>query len=201
MAEKRKKAGKTTKLTPQVHAAIVRHVKNGTPQKYAAQAAGIKESVLKDWINRGRREKSGIYSDLANALKEAFGDFVASNAKVIQKAADGVIETTVKETIGPPIPKADGTFGPGLVTERIVTTRKVIAWAAAAWLLERRAQEEFSNAKSELQLLKKQLASTNDKLEALLRVQQQVTSSPVETIGAEDHPVSPVGGEADINSI
>ncbi len=181
--------GRPSKLTPEIQSKIIEHVRNGTPQKYAAAAAGIKEPTLKTWLARGRKEESGIFSDFASALKDALGEFVARNVQIIQNAAEGVIEETIRETTTP-----------AGVRETVTTTRLVFEWTAAAWLLERRSQEDFSNAKSELLLLKKQLVSTNEKLEAVVRAQQSINPAPLATPGTAGGEDS-VDGRADESAV
>lgn len=189
MARGKKTGGRQTTLTPEIQEAILAHVRNGTPQKYAAQAVGIKEACFRSWVNRGRKETSGIYFNLATALKDAYGAFIASNVKVIRNAAEGVIEETVKET-----KDKDG----NIRTER--TTKRVFEWAAAAWLLERRAQEEFSNAKAELAVIKKQLIANNETLEQL---KNELREARAQGAAAEQgsQPTPLVGGDADPASV
>ncbi len=176
------------KLTPKLIATIAKHVSKGSPRKYAALAAGVAEVTVKKWVARGRSEKTGIYVSLVAALKDAEGSFVASNVAVIKKAANGVKETVVKESVD-----KDGNV------RRETTTRKVFEWTAAAWLLERRVQEEFGASRNELKELKKMLVVVTAKLEALTNGQQQGGNSTGKESSATQPPN--VGGEADPASI
>jgi len=210
VAKGKKTGGRQSTLTPGVHKAIVAHVRNGTPQKYAATAAGIPEGTFKKWLSRGIRESRGIYRDLWAALKEARGGFVASNVGVIKKAANGVMETTVKETtiqdrLGRPVlvtdadgrPILDNAGRPTVATRRETTTRKVFEWTAAAWLLERQAQEEFGANRLEVKELRKQLAAVTAQLERLADGQQRGTDPPGEAggqAGGTAQPDRPAGG-------
>lgn len=201
-----------SRLTPAVAAKIVKHVRNGTPQKYAALAAGIPESTFKKWVNRGIRETRGVYRNLWTALKDARGAFVASNVAVIRRAANGVTEVTVKEStildrLGRPVVvcDADGKAildangNPIIATRKETTRRKVFEWTAAAWLLERRAQEEFAANRTELKELKAQLALVTARLEALSNGQRQGDDSASST-GPQEQPPA-VGGDARPDSI
>lgn len=202
-----------SRLTPKIVAAIVRHVRNGTPQKYAAQAEGIPESTFKKWVHRGIRESRGVYRNLWNSLKEARGGFVASNVNVIRRAANGVVETTVKETtlldnFGRPVllvdkdgaVQKDKDGNPIVAVKRETSRRKVFEWTAAAWLLERQAQEEFGANRLELKELKKQLAAVTERLEALTHAQQQ-GARPAGEAGTPAGPMPNVGGDARPDSI
>jgi hypothetical protein len=192
--------------------ALARHVAKGTPRKYAAQAVGIAEVTLKKWVARGRAERSGIYVSLVSALKAAEGSFVASNVAVVKKAANGVKETVVKEAtlldrlgrpvllVGPddkPVMGSDGQ--PVAATKKETTTRKVFEWTAAAWLLERRAQDDFGANRNELRQLKELVTALTAKVEALTNAQHQ-GAGPA---GQESAPQQPpnVGGDADPESI
>lgn len=90
---------------------------------------------------------------LANGLKKAESDFIARQLKIIRKAAGPRTETTVKKTEVP-----DG--------EKIeTTTKRVVEWTAAAWLLERRHPDQFGKRETE-ELAK--LRSIIDKLQEAL---------------------------------
>lgn len=181
MALGKKTGGRLTKLTKPIQAIIVKHIANGTPRKHAAQAAGIAESTLRGWAAKGRTEKGGIYVAFLADLKAAESKFIASNAAIIQKAARGVKETTIRVKNG-----VDG-------TETTTTTRRVFDWAASAWLIERRDPENFSSARQELADMKKQLAAVTQQLAVLTNAQQSRT--PV--AGPASSPASEAGGVAD----
>jgi len=64
-------AGRRTKLTPEVHAAIVAYMRAGAFAWVAAEAAGIDKSTLYRWMDRGAREASGSYHDFAEDVRQA----------------------------------------------------------------------------------------------------------------------------------
>ena len=60
------KIGRPTKFTPERRAAILESIKARIPYQIAAEANGICEDTLYDWINHGIRDrKAGIDSDFA----------------------------------------------------------------------------------------------------------------------------------------
>jgi len=132
VAQKKAKTGRLPKLTPEVAKIITEGVAAGVPMKYAALRAGVTDRCVRMWVNRGKREKSGLYPSLVSALKKAEADCIARNVANIQRAASEREEVTTKETRFP-----DGT----VKIEK--TVRKVIDWCAAAWYLERTCSKEF----------------------------------------------------------
>lgn len=117
----------------------------------AATHLGIGKSTLSEWLSQADSEDK--YVKLANGLKKAESDFIARQLKIIRKAAGPRTETTVKKTEVP-----DG--------EKIeTTTKRVVEWTAAAWLLERRHPDQFGKRETE-ELAK--LRSIIDKLQEAL---------------------------------
>lgn len=69
------RGGRPTHLTQEVHDKIVAGVRAGLPLKYAAEAVGIAEGTVFEWLRRARdeddRPNAEPFAKLANALKEA----------------------------------------------------------------------------------------------------------------------------------
>lgn len=65
------KAGRKTKLTPELHDEFVRRIKAGAFATTAALACGISRDTWQRWQRRGREESEGIYRDLVTAVDEA----------------------------------------------------------------------------------------------------------------------------------
>jgi hypothetical protein len=63
--------GRPSKLTPEVHAHIVKAIKIGNYAQVAARSAGIGETTFYRWLEQGEAEEAGIYRDFWEAVKEA----------------------------------------------------------------------------------------------------------------------------------
>lgn len=75
----RKPGGARCKLTPEVVNTVCDRVAEGVPKKYAAQAAGIGESTLYEYLARD--------GEFAERMKKAEADAVMRNVRVVQTAA------------------------------------------------------------------------------------------------------------------
>lgn len=62
--------GRPTKLTPEVHAAIVALVEQGNYPETAAQCEGISRTAFYEWMERGRRGEAP-FADFADAVTRA----------------------------------------------------------------------------------------------------------------------------------
>ena len=79
-----------TKLTPEVHDAIIKDIGNGVTFVDAAGAAGIDRTTFFNWMKWGEKAKSGVYFDFFNACKAAQAQARKKFTLVIAKAsADG----------------------------------------------------------------------------------------------------------------
>lgn len=76
-----------TKLTPEVHARIVKGVRAGAHFKTAAEAAGVSEATFHRWMKAGSEAKSGIQHDLYEDVKRAAAELEVELAARIGKAA------------------------------------------------------------------------------------------------------------------
>lgn len=83
--------GRPTKLTPEVHKAIVDAVGLGATYATAAACAGVTYETFNEWIKTGENAKrKSIYSDFSEAVRKAEAECKYKATKVIIKAmADG----------------------------------------------------------------------------------------------------------------
>lgn len=65
------KAGRPTKLTPGLQATLVEFIDAGNYRCVAAQAVGVGERTLRDWMKRGEDEPDSIYADFRREVLEA----------------------------------------------------------------------------------------------------------------------------------
>lgn len=127
--------------------AIAEAYRTGVPQAQAAALAGVTQFALSRWIKLGSDELDRLGEDpdaepedtdrtrnaikLVKAIKEAEGKFVQEQLLLIRRAAtQGHVKRRTTTT------KRDGTQ----------TTEEVLGepqWTAAAWLLERRHNQQF----------------------------------------------------------
>ena len=63
--------GPKSKISPELIALIVEHLKEGNYDVVAAQAAGITRQTFYRWIRQGKEEKEGIFFDFYQAVEEA----------------------------------------------------------------------------------------------------------------------------------
>tara|TARA_R110000824_G_scaffold382310_1_gene575481 strand:+ start:213 stop:641 length:429 start_codon:yes stop_codon:yes gene_type:complete len=61
----------------------------GLSHTLIARYLGINRSTIYKWIERGKREKTGIYKEFIDAIKSGEGKCAALNMATIQKAARG----------------------------------------------------------------------------------------------------------------
>jgi hypothetical protein len=76
-----------TKLTPEVHATIVKNIGNGATFVDASGAVGIDYASFNNWMKRGETEKKGIYFEFFQACKAAQASARLKFTLVISKAA------------------------------------------------------------------------------------------------------------------
>lgn len=117
-----KRAGRPTKLTPELQKQYCELIALGVPRTHAARAVGIGVSTLMRWLADGEKQTRGRYKEFREAVESAEGACVAVYLDVIKSAAMG-------------IGQKDG----------------IPQWAAAAWVLERRFAQWFGR-KSEIKI-------------------------------------------------
>jgi transposase len=75
-----------TKLSPEVRERVVNAVRAGNYFEAAARAAGISESTLYRWLERGAEEKRGVYRDFREAVRRAEAESEVHAVAVIRRA-------------------------------------------------------------------------------------------------------------------
>ncbi len=76
-----------TKLTPEVTGRILTAIAGGNTRRTAAAYAGIAESTLFDWLERGRATTRGRFSEFSEAVTKAEADAVVASVGRIRQAA------------------------------------------------------------------------------------------------------------------
>lgn len=82
------KTGRPTKLTPELHADIVRTIKAGNYLETAAAMAGVERLTLREWIKKGVRAKSGAYHAFALDIEQAMAHAEVVDVLGIRKAGE-----------------------------------------------------------------------------------------------------------------
>lgn len=86
-----KPKGRPTRLTPDVHAALVEALTTGCYRETAARAAGIGVSTLYRWLEQGEadieHDKATPHRELREALEKAEADAEQTALKIIRAAA------------------------------------------------------------------------------------------------------------------
>ena len=82
-------AGRPSKLTPQTHDKIVNAVKAGNYLETAARYAGIDQSTLHRWLNKGKDpDAEPEYRQFCEAVESAKAEAEARNVALIQQSAN-----------------------------------------------------------------------------------------------------------------
>ena len=97
--------GRRSRLTPELTTAICDLVAQAVPLKHAAASQGIAESVIHEWLTKGREGKRG-YVCLARAVERARGEavcrlHVAALKKDSSKGAIFLLERLFPNDYGP----------------------------------------------------------------------------------------------------
>ena len=79
-------AGRKTKLAPERQDKIVQAIRAGNYANVAAAYAGIGESTFYEWIQRGEKAQSGLYSEFAEAVKRAEAEAEVHAVAIIRRA-------------------------------------------------------------------------------------------------------------------
>ena len=147
-AKKGPSLGQPTKLTNERRATICQAIRLGNFKHVAAHLAGIGESTLKAWVQKGEGEWTDSRTGKQPAAKEPYESFVlefrdaeceaeARAVAVVEEASTGILETEKEEWYET---AEDGE--PKLVRQK-KTERRKKDWHAAAFLLERRSAERW----------------------------------------------------------
>ena len=84
-----KKMGRKTRCTRALCREAEKAASLGLSYTLIAQFIGVHHSQIYRWIDRGKREKTGIHKEFCEAIKRGEGKCAALNMATIQKAARG----------------------------------------------------------------------------------------------------------------
>ena len=76
-----------SKLTAAMIKTIAGHVANGLTNQDACLLAGISDRTLRRWLEKAADAESGLYLELAEAMKRAEAGFKQTHLAIIIKAA------------------------------------------------------------------------------------------------------------------
>jgi hypothetical protein len=76
-----------TKLTPELQEKVVLLLKAGHYQETVCESVGIDPSNFRRWMERGKREKKGIYHDLRAVVTGAMAEAEIRGLEVLRLAA------------------------------------------------------------------------------------------------------------------
>jgi len=81
--------GRPSKLTPEVHAAIVKAVRGGNYPEIAAQSAGVEARTFYTWMQRGESDADGdeIYRQFRQAITRARAWAERKMVGIVRRAA------------------------------------------------------------------------------------------------------------------
>ena len=80
--------GQPTKLTPELHADIVRTIKAGNYIETAAAMAGINRDTFREWVRQGVRHPKGKYGSFAKDIEQAMAHAEVIDVLGIRKAGE-----------------------------------------------------------------------------------------------------------------
>jgi len=78
---------KKGKLTPARYEAIIKYVRSGACITHAANAVGIDNNTLNEWLRRGEEEPDSIYALFLDDFRRAKSFAVIRNIGIVQRAA------------------------------------------------------------------------------------------------------------------
>jgi hypothetical protein len=82
------RAGRPTKLTPELHTEIVRTIKAGNYIETAAAMAGVNRDTLREWVRQGIRRGNGKYHAFALDVEQAMAHAEVMDVLGIRKAGE-----------------------------------------------------------------------------------------------------------------
>ena len=131
------RTGRICRLTPELHAEIVKRIAAGNYPAVAAVSAGIGLSTFYRWLGKGKKKRSGPFFNLAQAVRKARADAEVQNIAIVRQAMKGgaVLERKVTR-------RKDGT---NEIVERLARPD----WNAAMRHAERRWSNRWGKKESE----------------------------------------------------
>jgi transposase-like protein len=143
-----------TKLTPDLQSKILERLRAGATVQATCDSVGIHKSTFYDWIDRGEKAKSGIFSDFSDEATRAQADGLITAAIQFKKGmlpndTESVTTESFEET------RIDKDGKPyqyrKTVTKRTVTHNQG-DWRAAMEYLARRDPDNWARQKVELDI-------------------------------------------------
>ena len=81
----RRNGPRWTKLTPEVSETILRHLRTGAFRKHAAEAAGISEEALEQWMKRGAAGEKP-FAEFARKVRQVLAEDAIRSQSIITRA-------------------------------------------------------------------------------------------------------------------
>ncbi len=131
------KAGRNTKLTPELVRQICKFVENGNTNVDACNLLEISTSSFYDWKAKGKKQARGIHRDFVDELEKSRRRYKLLRREIVNRAALG--DTVATKVKGRKLTNGD------IVIE---TTTKTTPpdWRHAARELERAFPEQFGSS-------------------------------------------------------
>lgn len=114
--------GRPTKLTPEVHKAIVDAIREGNYLATAAEYGGVTRQSVWGWMQRGRDEVQRVAADGRRSVRESERPYVNFFNAVTRARAEAEAKSV-----------------------ELIRGASHDDWRAAAWFLERSFQERWGN--------------------------------------------------------
>ena len=89
MAEKKGKAGRPTKLTPQLAKDLAAAYSVGIGLRHASRCVGISEATVRNWIRYGKADPDGPFGDFLRQMQTALSASILRAAEAKQRVDPG----------------------------------------------------------------------------------------------------------------
>lgn len=118
---------------------ILLAIREGLTFSRACQLCGVNQTTYRYWMDRGRKQTSGIYADFVQEVKIAMATAEQELVKIILAAARGGLKVVEKKIVQGCRP--DGEYEETAITEKTTLPQ----WQPAAWILARRNAKQWGN--------------------------------------------------------
>ena len=152
-------AGRKSKLNEDVVKKITDALRVGNTRRAAAQAAGVSEQTLYNWLETGKSAKSGQFFEFFESVTRAEAECEVQNVAILKKAAAGwdtrttrtkthTVKEVTTDSSGKPIPGPNGEPLQTVTTqtETVVTEGREFDWRAALEWLKRRRRMDWGDS-------------------------------------------------------
>jgi hypothetical protein len=85
---KKVKGRPISKPTSEIQEKIVSAIVAGNYTETAAIVSGVNKKIFNEWLLKGRKQKTGIYSDFLNAIEKAQAEAEMKDIEIINMAAE-----------------------------------------------------------------------------------------------------------------